>query len=461
MKNKLKNIIFYFNIFFQFLIFQKINCKKNYYNHEGKCVYIRTNTGSKIINFHKFSVRENILNLNDKDSNEKKIWSINLCNDTTYEIYNNSELLGYDSQIVYTDEKRNYKLTGPFLKAKNEKEKNKLISNDDKYIYYSHSGELCNNGKNYNTTFIYEKNKVKDKEYAEIKELPNISQCNNILEISYDEDYSIDYLILQIILNDAYIFSAILFILLGLYLSFLSFKFLILTKIIICAIFGQIFIFTFEILIIGNSTSLKEYICILMIFLGLLIGGVMAYYSLKNNRLYLILLSFSSGFVNGIFVFDMCFIGTSCRLSPAILVDVILIFSISFIALIQIVPKNSIYYPPVIGSYIFIRGISLIVYNLSGKVGYRDLQLLLYLLRLHEYDLVDQYLDKDFKYFWIYVVFNAILLALSEIFNYIINKNIVESFIDDETEENDNNRELIGKNLDINEYSSRTNSDNI
>ena len=203
------------------------------------------------------------------------------------------------------------------------------------------------------------------------------------------------------------------------------------------------------------------YIYFLMIFLGLLIGGVMLYFSLKNDRLYLILLSFSSGFVNGIFVFDMCFIGTSCRLSPAILVDVILIFSISFIALIQIVPKNSIYYPPVIGSYIFIRGISLIVYNSSGKVGYRDLQLLLYLLRLHEYDLVDQYLDEDFKYFWVYVVFNAILLALSEIFNYITNKNIVESFIDDETEENDNKRELIGKKFDINEYSSRANSDNI
>ena len=459
MKNKSENLWIIFGIFFKFIFFQSINCKKNYYNHEGKCVYMLTNTGSKIINFHKFSVNEKNLNLVNKNNSVKNKWSINLCNDTTYEIYNDSDIFGYDSQIVYTNNKKNFKLTGPFFKLKNEKEIIKLIYNNNQFIYYPQSGDTCNeSGENYNTTIIYEKKRVKDKKNIEIKDFPNISCCNNTLYVSFDEDYSKDYLILQIILNDVYLLSGILFIIFGFYLSFFSFKFLPLTKIIVCSIFGQIIIFSFEILIIGNSTSLKEYICILMVFLGLLLGGVLTYFSFKNDRLYLILLSFSSGFVNGLFVFDLCFIGSNCKLTPAILVDVILIFTISFIALIQILPKNYIYYPPVIGSYLLIRGISIIVYNSSGKMGYRDLQLLLYLIRLNEEDLVEQYLNNDFKYFWIYIIFNIILLILSEMFNYFGNQNIIESFIVED--DDDNKRELIeNNNLNINESSSRTNSE--
>ena len=77
--------------------------------------------------------------------------------------------------------------------------------------------------------------------------------------------------------------------------------------------------------------------------------------------------------------------------------------------------NNSIYYPPFIGSYILIRGLSLLIYNATDKGGFGDLQLLIYLINLREYDLVYDYFDNDYKYFYIYLIAIGLILIASEV----------------------------------------------
>lgn len=469
MKNKSKQIIFCFYIYVTLFLIHNINCEEEEDKNTqkgSKCVFI-FNKGSEIINFHKFTGGKYKFNSNITDD-EKSNWSINLCNDTQYKIYlNNNNLyqIGFNSQVVYTNDTYNYLLTGTFLKKNNDSEiiYVKNIDNSS-YKIKAPFGEYCNIEKNDNfTTYILFKNySVADKEFAEIYKLPitsteDINCESKTLELYFDIEYAKDYLILQKVLNEGYIIIGIIFISLGIYLCFLSFKSLLITKIIICLIFGQIIIFCFEIIFIGNSTALKGYLYILIIIIGIIISCPLIYFSFINDKLYLFLLAFSSGFVNGIFVFDICFIGTNCSLTIDILIDVVLIFTISFIALMKILPKNHIYYPPVIGSYILVRGISLIIYNASESVGYIDLQLLLYLINLYENELVERYLNEDFVHFWIYAIFIGLILILTEIFNYLVNKTNQETLIEDEEEDEENITELSGTSLNINDSGRKEN----
>ena len=228
---------------------------------------------------------------------------------------------------------------------------------------------------------------------------------------------------------------------------------------IICLIFGQIILFSIDIAFISNSTSLEDKLSILIIIIGFLIGFIFFYFSLKYDSLYLYLLAFSSGLVNGIFVFDICFIYFNCILSQAIFVDVILIFIVSFISLVKILPRNYKYYPPVIGSYILMRGISLFVYNLSGGMRFIDLQLLLYLVRRYEDDLINQYLDEDFNYFWIYLILNTFILILSEIINNFLNKN--KDILEKEKDDDIDKTEISEMNLNLNNSQELENENNI
>ena len=455
MRNKINSIIFLLNIYIKVILLKNVLCSNS---HEGKCVFISSKSGSEIINFHKFKNNKHKFYQGIINDTEKEKWSINLCNDTIYTKYyndSNNEKLAYDSQIVYTDtdKKRNYILTGAYHKYRSNKIGNEsikliYIKNNNQFIYQAQSGHFCDeyNSKNYKTSIVFEGSKVTNEKYAEIFELPDINKCDTTLKIHYNEEYSKDYLILQKVLNDEYIFTGTIFILLGIYLCLFSYKFIYITKIAISIIFSQIIIFIFEITFLGNTSSLKGNLFILIITVGASFGCFLGYLSLKSDKFYLIMLAFSSGFINGICVFDLCFIGTNCRLTIGILIDAILIFTISFISLMQILPKNHIYYPPIIGSFILIRGISLFLYKINDKMGYGDLQLLLYLTRLNENDLVEDYLKNDYKYFWVYIIFNAFILILSEISIYFLNKKNEEAFIEDEDIEEENNAENENEN---------------
>ena len=451
MKSKFEsNIYFLFTLFYFIVNLTNIKCKENKTEYKGRCLYLENDSGSKIIDFHKFTMGKNedykSFFLNEEDFYH---WSINLCNDTVYtNKINNTDK--YDSQVVwYGNNNETIRVTGPFYKNSINSDKNYISKENGNYNYNAQKGDPCEKDINYTTIIIYKQsNDVKNDLFA-FSELPKELSCSNNITINFNIEKATDYLILQQILNDYFRITGIFFILFGIYLCFFSFKFFKVTKMIISLIFGQIIIFSIDIAFIGNSTALKDKLFILIIIIGLLIGFVFIYFSLKYDRLYLYSLAFSSGLINGIFVFDICFVYSNCILSPAIFVDVILIFIVSFISLVKILPRNYIYYPPVIGSYILMRGISLLVYNLSGNMRFIDLQLLLYLVRRYEDDLINQYLDGDFNYFWIYIILNAFILILSEIINHFLNKN--KDFLEKEKEEDDINKTNITElNLNLN-----------
>ena len=416
-------------IFFSFLIYYilltstNINCSSKRKEYYGQCVFILTDTGSEIINFHKYK---------NKYSSEKN-YSINICNDTLYEINKNGKIeKNIDSQIVYykdlVNKTNTIRLAGPFYyfvdnSLSKEFFLNKIDENDT-YLYKPQKGDICNNNtREYyftNVLFIHSNN---IKENAAIIEYPNVSECNSTLKINYNREYAIDYLLLQITLNKAYIFTGIVFIILGVFLSFLTFMFPFITKIVISLVFGQLIMFNIAMIFIGNNTSLKEYLFILIIGLGLVVSVPFIYFVRKVDKLYSIISAFSAGYVTGIFIYQIFFYKANSVLSQSILIDVIIISTSSFIALNIIVPRNVIYYPPFIGSYILIRGISLFIYNLSGKGGFGDLHLLIYLIRLQEQDLVQQYYEKDYKHFYIYLIAIGIVLIVGEIIILLKNKN--------------------------------------
>ena len=422
-----------------FFLFQIIESKDSNEKLEGKCIYMEKKSGSEIINFR--NLGENMIYSTEIDEQEKNKWKIQLCNDTNY-IYNDNETK-CDSQIVYQDKNKPYiLLSGPFYKIRSDNFKIKLSkssNNPINYIFYSQPGQICNqtNNQTYNTTINYiEKENI---ENMEINTLPNISNCETSFEVDYNPEKVKDYLLVQIVLNDGYIFTGIIFIILGIYICFISYKFLNITKVVVSIIFGQIVIFGLIIIISSNQTQLKYYIFILAIGIGALFGGGMSVLSLKFNKIYLILLAFSSGFIFALFSFDIFFITTLSVLSEDIFIDSLLIFIISFIYCIIILPKNSRFYPPVIGSYLLIRGLSLFIYNGSGVGGFIDIQLILYFAKNYEVTLLNEYLDNEYKYFWIYLIVMGITLIGSEFLAYRFNPRS-DSFIadEDEDEEDDN-----------------------
>ena len=110
------------------------------------------------------------------------------------------------------------------------------------------------------------------------------------------------------------------------------------------------------------------------------------------------------------------------------------------------------------------RGISLFIYNLLGGMRFIDLQLLLYLVRRYEDDLINQYLDEDFNYFWIYHILNFFILILSEIINKFLNKN--KDFLEMEKDDDLDKTEIAEINLNLNnsqemEYENNINNKNI
>ena len=415
MKSSLINI----SIYIIFYCIKGINSSERN-PHYGKCVYFSNNSRSQIINFYKY--KNNYSHLNES-------FSFNLCNDTKYYIKdeNGTEVEKTDSQLVYVNDTANIakRITGAFNLLRNTPLKSETILTKEVgkeiYIFKAQEGDFCieNVSLNYSTTIRYE-HKDMDKEKIEVLEYPNISNCTPNFKINFNKEYATDFLLIQQVLNDFYIPTGIIFVLLGIFLCFFSFKLKSVTKIIISIIFGQLILFNIDLIFIGNNTALKEYLCILIIGAGLILGVPFIYFTRTKEKLYYIILSFSSGYICGILVYEIIFFKTNSSLSQNILIDVLLIFTTLFIGLYLVIKKNNtIYYPPFIGSYVLIRGISLFIYNATDKGGFGDLQLLIYLISLREKDLVDNFFENDYKYFYIYLIAIGMILISSEIIIFL------------------------------------------
>ena len=422
MKTKFISILIYFLYF----CFDCINCSSDRKKRFGKCVYFSTETGSKIINFYKYRNRDYYL--------QNKSYSINICNDTHYNITNNNGTsLRVESQIVYyKNSNESVRLAGPFNKINENLTKSNFIlnktENEDEYKYTTSYGDFCDNSddnstSNYSSYIIFEHKNEIEGDNIEITKFPEPDSCNPVLKLSYNKEYATDYLLLQKVLNNCYIFTGLVFIIAGIYLSFLSFKFQSITKIVISIVFGELFMFNIDLIFIGNLTALEDYLFILIILLGLALGIGLFFLIHSYEKVFFIISSFSAGYVCGIFAYEIFFFKTNSALSRSILIDALLIFTTSFIGWNLIIPRNYIYYPPFVGSYILIRGFSLFIYNISDKGGFGDLHLLLYLIKLQEQDLVYEYLENDYKYFYIYLIFIGLVLIAGEVIIFLKNKN--------------------------------------
>ena len=433
-----------FHIYILFFLIKFIKSSSDRQKHLGKCVFFISETGSEIINFHKYKNKDYI--------NKNENFSINICNDTKYDISGNNTQHRVDSQIVYyqNNNKCNpIRLSGPYYVLKNENDKDKVLilnkENDDRYITTLQSGDFCDSYKNisYSTSFIFEhKDSVDDN--LEIDKYPeDLNNCELNLTLYYNKEYATDYLLIQQVLNNWFIATGIIFIILGIPLCFLVLKFPSVIKILICLVFGQLVFFNIYIIFIGNNTSMKNNLAILIIILGIVISLPFMYFTRTHDRLYSIILSLSSGYICGIFIYEIFFYNTNSAITESILIDVILIFTSSFVGLNIIIPRNYIYYPPFIGSYLLIRGISLFIYNATDKGGFGDLNLLIYLIKLQEADLVEELFDNDYKYFYIYLIFIGLILIVSEVLIFLKNKNERElsfDLEDDETSESNSIR---------------------
>ena len=118
MKSKIESNIYFLFTFFYFIInLSNIKCKGNKTEYKGTCLYLENDSGSKIIDFHKFKIKSKedykSFFLNESDS---KHWSINICNDTIYKNNTNNTKYKYDSQIVWHNDNEIKRIAGPFYK---------------------------------------------------------------------------------------------------------------------------------------------------------------------------------------------------------------------------------------------------------------------------------------------------------------------------------------------------------
>lgn len=130
----------------------------------------------------------------------------------------------YDSSVIYKDSDGNCtRVSGRFF----HNESNNFIQyiNEKKFSYTTSLGDKCGDNDYYRV--IYNFNDVKGNTRVKYDELsiPNIQMnpdCEKVLDISVDFEKSTKHLLIQILFNDYWIISGILFLLIGVYLMLLA-----------------------------------------------------------------------------------------------------------------------------------------------------------------------------------------------------------------------------------------------
>ena len=373
-----------------------------------------------------------------------------MCNDTNYiieEIDENNNIKNvkyFDSQIVFKVSKTKYiKLAGSFYKNKNRG----IISDDLNQVNIKTSpGEkVGKTNYNYSIDIIFKNNKqIKDKTYI-IKSYPDIEKetTNMTIEVNFNDITK--HLLIQRIFNNYYIVTGILFILIGIFLCFFGYYQNIM-KIVVCVIFGELFTFIFFVIILGINIKWFE---ILFILIGAFIGILLSYYSIKYSNFYKVIISLTSGIIFGIFLIDAIFIRSKPLLIYSILMDNIIISSISFLILIKVLKKYYILLNSIIGGYILIRGLSLLLFK---SLRYRELQLIIYFMKEFEWEFFEDNNGLNWELFWVYdlLIFACIIFSIMFYYfhTYYISKSVCENGTDTESEEIDNNNGNISKLID-------------
>lgn len=374
-------------------------------------------------------------------------FSLNFCNDTIipcYKIENEEtnktiEELNFDSSLIYRD-KEGFctKITGSFYKNDEKENENYLIYQDDNsFKYVAPKGDKCSNGQ-YKMVFNFinikdtnkNKNNIPNIEWYKIP-IPNVMNhiCDYSIDISLNFDDCKEYLLVQKFFNDYWVLSGIIFIIIGLYLILLA-QNKKATKFVIGTIFGEIFIFTVTCALFSIKYNYLEW-CIAGV--GIVFGAFIGYFSLGGNRLFRAILSITAGIIIGLISFDIIFLHQNYQLAQILLTDSVLIFAGLFFIIIYLLPDYHYFCDSIIGSYIFIRGISILLHKLGKYARFRELQLLLYLIGTFEFDYANYYFKEQWPIYFVYDIFMIIFMAASMFYYYV---KAVGRDDDDEAEEN-------------------------
>ena len=250
------------------------------------------------------------------------------------------------------------------------------------------------------------------------------------------------HLLIQRILNDFYILTGIVFILIGIFLCFFGFYQNII-KLIVSIIFGELITFMILEIFIGINKIYFEY---LFIFIGLVIGLIISFFCIKYINFYKIIISLTSGIISGIYLIDIILIITFPFLIFSIIIDTIIIASIfSYIIIIKVLKKYYIFCNSIIGGYILIRGISILLFK---SLRFRELQIIIYFMNKFEWKSLESFRN-EIKLFWIYDILIASCIIISMGFYYYHTEYYRKSTMEIESEyddDDDDKKEEKGEN---------------
>lgn len=354
----------------------------------------------------------------------------NFCNDTQYN--RDENIISYDSQVVLC--KNNGKctrFTGSYYKSGT---KGSIMISDkiNQVTIETSKGDNLTEGGQYQIKIIFiDNNALVDKQYT-IKQFPEEGNSTKEMIIEINFNNFIRHLLIQRVLNDYFILTGIIFLLIGAFLCFFGFYEKI-AKIVVCIIFGELKTFIILVIVIDIG---KKWLELLFIFIGIVIGIALSYYSILNNNFYKIIIGLTSGIIFGNYLVDFILINCHSALIYSIFIDSLLISSISFIIIVKVLKQYYIFLNGVIGGNILIRGISILLYH---SLRYRELQIILYFMKRHEWDYFDyksKYMQ-DTELFWIYDILIALTMIISIVFYYYQYDDLSKTGEEDSEESNE------------------------
>lgn len=271
-----------------------------------------------------------------------------------------------------------------------------------------------------------------------IKEFPSEKKIINKMVIEINFDDITKHLLIQRVFNNYNIITGILFLLTGVFLCFFGF-YQDMAKILVCIIFGELITFLIVVLFVGVDIIYIEF---LLIFIGVTIGIILSYFSLVYSQVYKIIIGVTSGTIFGIYLVDILFISNDSLLIYSILIDTIIISSISFIVIVRVLKKYYIFLNAVIGGYILIRGLSILLFK---TLRYRELQIIVYFMNRNEWEYFQKN-NSDWALYWIYDILIASCIILSIFFYYFQTDYYSKSMYELETDSEEEEEEIEDKN---------------
>ena len=306
-------------------------------------------------------------------------------------------------------------------------------------------GDECHNNINYTTKFEFNNIKDNEKEALNVFELhdPNAMNegaCEYTIKVNINFDNSIEHLLVQKFFNDYWIITGIVFFIIGLYLMILA-QNKKATKFVVGIIFGEITLFTIVCGFFSIKLNYMEW-CIFPV--GLVFGGFIGYFCLGGNKLFKAILSITAGYIFGLISFDIIFLHKNYQLAEVLLTDSILIFVGFYFILIYLLPDYHYFCDSIIRSYIFIRGISILLHKLGKYARFRELQLMLYLINSFEFDYAKYYYEEEWPIYFVYDIFILLFMGASMFYYYVKAVGRDEDDYEEEKEEKNKEAKLIG-----------------